>query len=149
MKLSYRGAAYEYQPPTVTMVENQVGGKFRGLDWRFRNLKEPPVQLPTLDLSYRGVTYQTGQVAKHLAMVEATMPSIADQPKAALSVQDRARSMMMSHHRWVKVRQHTLLSRSAAEIGVTASQNSHWEGIQGKVHPEFGDDYDRSNVALS
>ena len=42
MKLIYRGTAYEYNPPVVNAVEGNVGGKFRGLDWRFHNLKQPP-----------------------------------------------------------------------------------------------------------
>jgi hypothetical protein len=41
MKLNYRGISYEYNPPEVAVDRGTVAGKFRGLDWRFRNLKKP------------------------------------------------------------------------------------------------------------
>ncbi|MCU0534327.1 MAG: DUF4278 domain-containing protein [Hydrococcus sp. Prado102] len=37
MKLTYRGVSYEYNPVVVETTTGQVGGKYRGLDWRFRN----------------------------------------------------------------------------------------------------------------
>ena len=57
MKLIYRGVSYEYNPPVVETVEGKVGGKYRGLDWRFHNLKKPPGLQPSVNLTYRGVTY--------------------------------------------------------------------------------------------
>ena len=36
MKLSYRGANYEYDIPTVDMVEGDVAGKYRGQNWNYR-----------------------------------------------------------------------------------------------------------------
>jgi len=35
-------------------------GASYNLDWRFRNLKKPPVLQPRVSLKYRGVYYQTG-----------------------------------------------------------------------------------------
>ena len=60
MKLQYRGVSYEYNLPEVETTLGEVGGKYRGLDWRFRNLKKPPVLQPRVSLKYRGVYYQTG-----------------------------------------------------------------------------------------
>ncbi|NJO48958.1 MAG: hypothetical protein HC840_05150 [Leptolyngbyaceae cyanobacterium RM2_2_4] len=71
-------------------------------------------------------------------------------PAAAASTEDRARSLMMGHHRLIKQRQQVMLSRLAAEVGLTAADASHyWNHIQGKVHPGFSATYDRSHVALS
>ena len=87
MKLFYRGSAYNYNPLAVTMVDGEVGGQFRGLDWRFRNLKEQPVQLPNLNLTYRGINYQTNPGANPGAAKAA--------PEAVtLSVKDLAHSTM-------------------------------------------------------
>jgi hypothetical protein len=36
MKLTYRGANYEYDIPTVDMIEGEVAGKYRGQDWNYR-----------------------------------------------------------------------------------------------------------------
>jgi hypothetical protein len=36
MQLSYRGANYEYDIPTVDMVEGNVAGKYRGQNWNYR-----------------------------------------------------------------------------------------------------------------
>ncbi|MGL5060144.1 MAG: DUF4278 domain-containing protein [Microcoleus sp.] len=36
MKLSYRGANYEYDIPTVDMREGNIAGKYRGQNWNYR-----------------------------------------------------------------------------------------------------------------
>ncbi len=55
MKLVYRGVEYDYTTPQVDYSTNEMAGKYRGLDMRFR--KQPPrlIPLPTLDMVYRGV----------------------------------------------------------------------------------------------
>ena len=57
MQLIYRGATYSYIPSEVETNLAEVCGKYRGLDWRFRNLKKPPMLQPTVNLKYRGVYY--------------------------------------------------------------------------------------------
>ncbi|WP_204153325.1 DUF4278 domain-containing protein [Leptolyngbya sp. CCY15150] len=54
MQLSYRGVTYDYTPPQVNYNSKEAVGKYRGLDIRFRKVSQPVVQLPTLDLIYRG-----------------------------------------------------------------------------------------------
>lgn len=107
MKLSYRGISYDYNPPVLATTQGQLGGKYRGLDWRFRNMKKPPVLQPTLNLKYRGVYYHTGGTSAHPAKAP------------ALSVQDKARSLMLTHQRTLINRQRSMLNRSAAEVGLT------------------------------
>ncbi len=41
MKPVYRGISYDYNPPQVVVQEGKFTGNFRGLDWRFHNLKKP------------------------------------------------------------------------------------------------------------
>lgn len=149
MKLTYRGLTYDYNAPDVEMTDGDFGGKFRGTDWRFRNLQKLPVQLPTLDLQYRGVAYRiaTEPMAQAPVGVSQTMPFLAKAPK--LSVQDLARSLMLRHHTKVKNRQQALLSRSASEVGLSIAVTQHWDRIQGKIHPDFWADYDRTPVAMS
>jgi hypothetical protein len=36
MKLSYRGSNYDYDIPTVDMIEGEVAGKYRGHNWNYR-----------------------------------------------------------------------------------------------------------------
>jgi hypothetical protein len=43
MNLTYRGANYEYDIPTVDMIEGEVAGKYRGQNWNYRY----PRHLPT------------------------------------------------------------------------------------------------------
>jgi hypothetical protein len=112
MKLSYRGISYEYNPPKVKTTQSGVAGKYRGLDWRFRNLDKPPVLQPSVNLKYRGVAYQTpGSPA--VTRVEPTKTPI-------LSTQDKARSLMLSYHKSLQNRQESMLKRSAAELGSAA-----------------------------
>jgi hypothetical protein len=110
MKLSYRGVSYDYNPPTVETADAGSGGKYRGLDWRFRNLKKPPILQPTVNLTYRGVSYQSGA---------STTANNAESAKTStLSTQDKARSLMMNQQRTLKHRQQVMLNRLAAEVGV-------------------------------
>ncbi|TAF57684.1 MAG: DUF4278 domain-containing protein [Oscillatoriales cyanobacterium] len=60
MQLTYRGVSYDYTPPQVNSVDSDLVGRYRGIDIRFRNPSKSPVQQPTLDLKYRGVSYRTG-----------------------------------------------------------------------------------------
>jgi hypothetical protein len=112
MKLSYRGVQYDYNPPVVETTEAGVGGKYRGLDWRFRNMKKPPVLQPRVDLTYRGVRYQTGVTPVTNSTEQTNTP--------AVSTQAQARSLMLNQLRSLKNRQQTMLYRSAAEVGLVA-----------------------------
>jgi len=139
MKLTYRGVTYDYNPVTVKTETAEVAGKYRGLDWRFRNLENPPTLQPSANLTYRGVKYN------HPG---SQIPSKSKTP-AHLSTQDRARSLMLGHTRAIKKRQQTMLSRLAMEIGVPDLAGEQWSKIQGKIHPSFRSTYDRFGSAVS
>ncbi|MDJ0682194.1 MAG: DUF4278 domain-containing protein [Xenococcaceae cyanobacterium MO_167.B52] len=104
MKLIYRATAYEYNPPVVNTVEGNVGGKFRGLDWRFHNLKQRPVLQPPVNLTYRGVTYAN----RPTATAEGTEQNI----------QEKARWLMLNQEKVAKNRNDSMLLRSAHEVGL-------------------------------
>lgn len=154
MKIKYRGVSYEYNPPAVEYGDLSQSGKYRGLDVRFRNPKKTPVLQPTLDLLYRGVAHTANPVEDGNAIesTETVAPATASATVTApaSSIQDRARVLMMNHHRKVKQRQQAMLSRLDARVGLPAKEaTQYWNHIQGKVHPSFGDSYDRSHAALS
>lgn len=145
MKLQYRGVSYEYNPPVVEMSDGASGGKYRGLDWRFRNPKKVPVLNTNLDLKYRGVAYHVGETAP--VGVEAASNANPETVKTpVLTAEDRARSLMLSHSRIIKTRQQAMLTRSASEIGLTGDIAQYWNRIQGKIHPSFRATYDRRLV---
>lgn len=104
MKLTYRGVSYDYTPADVETAEGELGGKYRGLDWRFCNVQKVRVQQPTVELlKYRGVAYTT------------------DSPETPVqsAPEEKARSLMLDRQRVSQNRQRSLLSRAAAEIGIT------------------------------
>jgi len=107
MRLTYRGVSYEYNPTVVETTTTTVGGKYRGLDWRFRNLKKPPVIQPINNLTYRGVTYNKQGT---------TVPTTVEKPQ--VSTQEKARYLMIYHNKNLKNRQQVMLSRAASEIGL-------------------------------
>ncbi len=148
MKLTYRGTSYEYTPPEVSFESSEIvgTGKYRGLDWRFRNPKKAMVMPATLELRYRGVAYRPGEVAQAPAAEPAAVPAAA--PALAATV-DRSRALMMKQQRQIKNRQQALLSRSANEVGLSENISNYWNRIQGKVHPTFRAMYGRSAAALS
>lgn len=57
MQLSYRGAIYQNDLPTVEMTEGEIGGKYRGQAWNYRYARHIPVPQPTPQLKYRGASY--------------------------------------------------------------------------------------------
>jgi hypothetical protein len=131
-------------------------GRYRGSLVNFSNLKETPVPQPTLDLRYRGVDYRTNEIGNPIeegavpsASIITTSPeSPAEAVKATtLSVEEQARSLMMNHHRHVRQRQQSMLTRLDEEVGLTVDDALHfWNHIQGKVHPSFWATYDRSHA---
>lgn len=66
-----------------------------------------------------------------------------------MSTQEQARALMMRHHHFIKNRQQSMLSRTAAEVGMEMDTVEYWNHIQGKAHPSFRDSYDRSHASLS
>ena len=141
MKLCYRGVSYNYEPSFVETKEAEVAGKYRGLDWGFRNLKKSPVLLPTTNLTYRGVTYnKPGTV---------TTETTAKQNVPVGTMEDKARILMLGHTRAIKKRQLSMLNLTAAAIGLSEDVSKYWNHIQGKIHPSFRSSYDRYGAAMS
>ncbi len=116
MKLTYRGVSYEYNPPVLETTTGSVVGTYRGLDWRFRNLKKPPILQPRVNLTYRGVRYGQSDVVIAQTATAQTQPTV--------STQDKARALMMQHKQAIKKRQQSLLSRVACEIGLTSQASA-------------------------
>ena len=104
MKLNYRGVSYEYNPPVVKTSDGKVGGKYRGLDWRFRNIKQNVVLQPPVNLTYRGVAY-------------ANRPT-ATQAKELTNVREQARWLMLNKKKATNNRVASMLRRSAQEVGL-------------------------------
>ena len=59
MKLTYRGANYEYDIPTVDMKEGDVAGKYRGQHWNYRYPRHIPVPQHPQNLQCRSVLDST------------------------------------------------------------------------------------------
>ncbi|WP_448561726.1 DUF4278 domain-containing protein [Trichothermofontia sp.] len=57
MKLTYRGVSYEPAPSTLPVVEEPVGGIYRGAVWRRHRPQQEPALQPPVQLTYRGVPY--------------------------------------------------------------------------------------------
>lgn len=64
MKLTYRGVQYDYQPPTIDMVEGDLLGKYRGNAWKARYPRHIPVPQAPMNLKYRGIAYTTHQTTE-------------------------------------------------------------------------------------
>lgn len=109
MKLTYRGVQYENNTPVIETTEGKTVGKYRGLDWRFRNPKQQLYLQPRANLTYRGVTYQV-----HPQQVETVDVSV----KPAVSTEAKARSLMRNQVLGFKKRQQSMLSRASEEVGL-------------------------------
>lgn len=65
------------------------------------------------------------------------------------SAQEQARALMMRHHHFIKNREQSMLSRSAAEVGLPVEAAEYWNPIQGKPNSSFRVSYDRSRATMS
>ena len=61
MKLSYRGVNYDEAPSTLEVTEGEIGGMYRGRNWRYQYPRHIATPLPIPNLKYRGVPYGSGQ----------------------------------------------------------------------------------------
>ena len=104
MKLNYRGISYEYNPPVIETSEEKVAGKYRGLDWRFRNLNKTLVLQPPVNLTYRGVAY-----ANRSTPIQEQEPT---------SVRQQARRLMLNKTKATNNRMASMLRRSAQSVGL-------------------------------
>jgi len=64
MKLTYRGANYEYDIPTVDMMEGEVAGKYRGQNWNYRYPKHIPVPRQAGARTYRSAQHMASREPK-------------------------------------------------------------------------------------
>lgn len=147
MKLCYRGVSYEYTPPTVKVTSGEVVGKYRGLEVRSRHLQTMPLDQPSFELQYRGLSYTTGSTVVADRPTEVPTSEPISIPVAVLS--DKARTMMVKQGRDIKKRQQAMLSRLATEVGLSSNVSGYWNRIQGKIHPTFRMSYHRSHVSFS
>lgn len=96
MKLTYRGASYDYEPTALDMVDSQVSGQYRGQSMTFKYPRHIPMQ-PVMELKYRGVAYATTEtggtrsVAVGSRETKPAVPNLASQAPSA-----RARQQMLN-----------------------------------------------------
>ncbi|UBF26748.1 DUF4278 domain-containing protein [Kovacikia minuta CCNUW1] len=148
MKLSYRGVSYESNPSTdLTFSAPVVDLNYRGATYRLNQTAK--TEALNAILKYRGVAYHPQPAVQNAPASAQPVPEAVAQNPVQDTIQEKARHLMMNHHRTVKNRQQVLLSRSAAEVGLTANLSSYWNHIQGKIHPSFWATYDRSHTSLS
>jgi hypothetical protein len=149
MKLSYRGVGYTFSPPTVTVSPGKVGGRYRGLDWRFRHLTRPLVLSTNLDFLYRGVAYRPKAAEAAAQEIPAVASEAATTPGRSHVLDELARRLMAGHQRAIRIRQQAMLVRGTERVGLHTNVRNFWNRIQGKVHPTFRLTYDRTRVSMS
>ena len=157
MKLTYRGVSYNYTPNPMPKKGSVIDtGTYRGAAVSFNALAEQPPQ-PSADLTWRGVSYQTGTPAAEAAPVatapipataaaEPAVPVAAAEPSGVV---DLARNLFIRHHQRIRRREQGMMVRLAAEVGLPVEDAAHYEShIQGKTPHDFSG-YDRSSTAMS
>jgi hypothetical protein len=143
LDLKYRHVAYTKQPDQVTSPSlNTAPTGMEGA---------PPPDVAS-------TTEPAMPASEPAAPVDAfaTSPQVQDIPPVSaqngqrLSIQDRARSLMMQHHTQVTRREEDMLSRLYAEIGHPTDVAAHHAArIQGKIYSSFWTSYDRSHASMS
>lgn len=75
MKLTYRGVNYE-GTPALEVTEGEIGGTYRGQQWKSHYVRHIPQPAPVHNLRYRGIAYRTGNSTT-------AVPKALEQPLAA------------------------------------------------------------------
>ncbi|TAE65917.1 MAG: DUF4278 domain-containing protein [Oscillatoriales cyanobacterium] len=81
MKLTYRGANYEYDIPTVDMIEGEVAGKYRGQDWNYRYPRH--LAVPKKYGGINSTTKRDFQAQQQVTTVGAACAAVESAPTAA------------------------------------------------------------------
>lgn len=136
MKLSYRGADYDFNPSSLQArgakhrLSNVAKAKTLGALLTYRGAAYPiapstqaesanPSVAPNTVLTYRGARYTVQPT------LQATLAQAAPVTKAPVrSLEDQARALTMNHHRATRNRQLAMLLRSAADVGMPVSAAS-------------------------
>lgn len=95
MKLSYRGASYDYNPPILDMGETGVVGKYRGQSYAFTYPRHVPVPQPAFELKYRGVAHRTkGSAVAAPVMAASTVEEVT--PRVETNMSGRATNAVVA-----------------------------------------------------
>ncbi|MCU0567145.1 MAG: DUF4278 domain-containing protein [Oculatellaceae cyanobacterium Prado106] len=109
MKLAYRATQYDYEPPTVDMMESNLSGEYRGQKVQFSYPRHIPTPQSINRLSYRGNDYQTTatggiealpHVDRHVPVAPSIQASTAAMwvQKARLTEADQAHRQAILQH---------------------------------------------------
>ena len=126
MRLSYRGASYEYTPPTLEVTESEILGKYRGQPWKRQTLQAVPEQ-PVQELKYRNVAYVTDRAGKvrtiaqstSLPVVEPVVRPVTNQPLRPISAVNVFRRNRTD---WAEVHRHNLMQNLEHRIQVAKAR---------------------------
>jgi hypothetical protein len=145
--LTYRGVSYECQPTGLATSPTGDVGKYRGQDVQFKVVDNPPPVYPfEAKLVYRGVAYTVGATTPKAVPEK---PAADTAPVEFPPIKVWMRSLVMKHLRNIRRREHSMLVRAAADVGLPTENAVEYEShIQGKVPHDFAG-YDRSRSAMS
>jgi hypothetical protein len=68
---------------------------------------------------------------------------------SVMSIQEKARQLMVRQHQQAKNRQQSMLMRAAQELGLHEGMSHYWNPIQGKMDPATQTLYGRSQATMS
>ncbi len=77
MRLSYRGASYNYQPTPVDLIDSGVSGQYRGQRYNVAYPRHVPVPQTVAKLKYRGVAYESTATGGVKAIAPGVHPELA------------------------------------------------------------------------
>lgn len=66
MKLCYRGAFYEYNPPNIDIEKGVIASKYRSVIWRSQHLQTIVIPQSIITLKYRGIVHLKYRGIVHL-----------------------------------------------------------------------------------
>ncbi|MFK8182196.1 MAG: DUF4278 domain-containing protein [Phormidesmis sp.] len=74
MKLTYRGAEYDYNPPMLEVTESEITCRYRAQPSRYTYVRHVPIPQTAEKLTYRGAAYQTSRKGAVLS-IDGIIPS--------------------------------------------------------------------------
>jgi hypothetical protein len=99
MKLTYRGVDYESNPLAVELTPGEIGGNYRGQQWKRHYPRHIPVPQPVAELKYRGVPYCVGDPLDVEAMKLRRQPETVTSEKTGQKTGQELTNTHLNHIR--------------------------------------------------
>ncbi|TVQ42753.1 MAG: DUF4278 domain-containing protein [Gloeocapsa sp. DLM2.Bin57] len=114
-QLSYRGISYDYENANIEFDQGEIGGKYRGKDWKYRYPKHIVHLKPKIYRQYRGVAYSTCPTPLQESQVNPHTHNPAQDNRCSVQPQKQLQKQTSAQIHWENMRKNLERRLQAAQ----------------------------------